>query len=407
MYENEYLYVSTSGPEEFIYLWKNKEIVCLKYSMKKIYFFDPVTQYQKRQQEIDNAILSVIRSGTYINGPEVQQFSEALSKFTQANYVIPCGNGTDALQVALMALNLKPGDEVIVPAFTYVAPAEAIGLLGLIPVFVDVDAATFNIDVQKIRQAVTNHTKAIIPVHLFGQAADMEPILQIAFENGLAVIEDNAQSLGAVYSFLTGEKKQCGTIGDIGCLSFFPTKNLGCFGDGGAVLTNDEILYKSSKMKASHGQSKKYYHEVVGCNSRLDTLQAAVLNVKLQYMEEDLKRKQHIAGYYYKNLADLSDVLILPVQATYSTHTYHQFTIRVKNGRRDALHHFLAQESVPSMVYYPLALPEQPAFHPFKREKAEFPVAESLCRSALSLPIHPELNEEQLEYIVLKIKSFF
>ncbi len=366
-------------------------------------------QYKKIQSEIDNAIKEVIDSTAFINGSAVAGFAKELSDYTGSKYVIPCGNGTDALQISFMALDLQPGDEVIVPSFTYIAAAEAILLLGLKPVFVDVYPDTYNIDIQRIQAVITTKTKAIIPVHLFGQSVDMEKLLNIASKNNLYVIEDNAQSIGSVYTFSDGQKKQCGTMGNIGCLSFFPSKNLGCFGDGGAMLTNDETLAEKLKMIASHGQAVRYYHEIIGCNSRLDTLQAAILRVKLKHLDEYNKARQQAAHYYQENLKELKAYVQLPFESTYSTHVYHQFTISIKNDKRNELKKYLQEQGVPTMIYYPLSLPEQKVFQnnrniDISKERIN---ADILAASVLSLPIHTELAEDQLEYIVNKIKAFF
>ena len=376
--------------------------------MKKIQMLDLSGQYKKIKTEVDEAIQEVIDSTAFINGAAVACFAEELSDYTGAKHVIPCGNGTDALQMALMALDLHAGDEVIVPAFTYIAAAEAVLQLGLTPVFVDVDSATYNIDVAQLQHAISAGTKAIIPVHLFGQSVDMEPLLHFARENDLHVIEDNAQSIGTIYTFGDGMQKQCGTMGAIGCLSFFPSKNLGCFGDGGAMLTNDSDLAKRLKMIASHGQSVKYHHEILGCNSRLDTIQAAVLRVKLKYLNQYNIARQQVATYYHQHLSELSEVIQLPVEVPYSTHTYHQFTIQVKNGKRDELKAYLSENDIPAMVYYPLSLPEQPVFmRCMKDNKVCTESARALSQSVLSLPMHTEMEEEQLAYIVNKIKAFF
>ncbi len=368
---------------------------------------DLTTQYSRIQKEIDEAVLQCIRSGEYINGKEAGIFAQNLAGYTGAQYAIPCANGTDALQIALMALDLQSGNEVIVPAFTYVASAEVIALLKLVPVLVDVDSETFNIDVEKFRKAITNKTKAVIPVHLFGQTCDMQPILETCKQHGIAVIEDNAQSIGAVYSFPGGRQLQAGTIGDIGTLSFFPSKNLGCYGDGGAMLTNDEALANRLKMIASHGQSQKYYHDVIGCNSRLDTLQAAILNVKLKYLDKFIEARQQATAYYDEQLQDLSDCITLPAVSAYSTHVYHQYTIRVKEGKRDRLKQFLLEKNIPSMIYYPLPLHHQKAFKNIVRIGSDLSQSEQLSQSVLSLPMHTELNKEQLNYIVDSIKQFF
>ncbi|MDR0232058.1 MAG: DegT/DnrJ/EryC1/StrS family aminotransferase [Dysgonamonadaceae bacterium] len=373
----------------------------------KIQQVDLTTQYLRIQKEMDEAVLQCIRSGAYINGAEVGIFAQNLAGYTGAQYVIPCANGTDALQIALMALDLQPGDEVIVPAFTYVASAEVIALLKLVPVLVDVDFETFNMDVEKFKKAITNKTKAVIPVHLFGQTCDMQPILEICKLHKIAVVEDNAQSIGSVYTFSDGQKLQAGTMGDIGTLSFFPAKNLGCYGDGGAMLTNNETLAGKLKMIASHGQSRKYYHDVVGCNSRLDTLQAAILNVKLKYLSDFIEARQQAATYYNEQLQELSGCIVLPAVADYSTHVYHQYTIRLKEGKRDELKQFLYEKNIPSMIYYPLPLHHQKAFKDIIRVGSDLSQSEQLSQSVLSLPMHTELNKEQQDYIIDSIKQFF
>ncbi|MCL2649642.1 MAG: DegT/DnrJ/EryC1/StrS family aminotransferase [Candidatus Azobacteroides sp.] len=373
----------------------------------KIRQVDLISQYDHIRREIDEAVLRCIGSGEYINGKEVSAFAENLASYSGAKYVIPCANGTDALQISLMALNLQPGDEVIVPAFTYVASAEAIALLRLIPVLVDVDSRTFNMDVEKFKNAISDKTKAVIPVHLFGQVCDMQPVLEIAKQHHIHIVEDNAQSIGAVYSLPDGEKQQAGTIGDIGALSFFPTKNLGCYGDGGAMLTNNEILANKLKMISAHGQSQKYHHDVIGCNSRLDTLQAAILNVKLKYIDKYIKSRQAAAEYYTKQLQMLNDYIVLPYSAGYSTHVYNQYTIQVKGEKRDNLKQFLLEKGVPSMIYYPLPLHHQKAFKDNIRIGSDLSRSEQLCRSVLSLPMHTELDKTQQDYIIDSVKQFF
>jgi dTDP-4-amino-4,6-dideoxygalactose transaminase len=367
--------------------------------MKSILMVDLVTQYQKMQVEMDAAILKAVRSGDYINGKAVRDFSSNLAAYTGAKYAVPCANGTDALQIALMALGLQPGDEVIVPDFTYVAAAEVIALLKLTPVPVDVDPVTFNIDVKKMTGSLSLKTKAIIPVHLFGQCSDMAPILKIARENALHVVEDNAQGIGSTYTFSDGEQRQAGTMGDIGALSFFPAKNLGCYGDGGALLTNNEALAQKMRMIALHGQSKKYFHEVIGCNSRLDTLQAAILNVKLPYLDAYIQARQKVAQAYNEALKTRTDLYEPPVCIPSSTHVYHQYTLKVKQGKRDALQKYLKERKVPTMVYYPNPLHRQQAFRGVIRIGSDLSETEKLCQSVLSLPIHTELNEEQIHYI--------
>ena len=374
--------------------------------MEKIEMVDLVGQYHRLKKEIDAAIFSTIEEGRFINGPQIQAFQKNFEAYLGVRNVIPCANGTDALQIALMSLGLKPGEEVIVPSFTYVATAEVIGLLGLTPVMVDVDYSSFTISVENIEKAITDKTKAVVPVHLFGQSCDMAPIMELAKKYNLYVIEDNAQAVGAEYIYSSQLHKKTGTIGTIGCISFFPSKNLGCYGDGGAIVTNDDELAQKIKMIANHGQRIKYHHDLIGCNSRLDSIQAAVLNVKLQYLDDFAKARILVAGYYDKELSCIEEIL-LPKHFSYSSHVYHQYTLRVKNGRRDDLQSYLKEKGVPSMVYYPLPLDEQPAFKSISRVAEELHNAKQLCSEVLSIPIHTEMTEESLVYIVEQIKSFF
>jgi UDP-2-acetamido-2-deoxy-ribo-hexuluronate aminotransferase len=363
-------------------------------------------QYLKLQEEIDTSIMNVIRSANYINGLEVESFANNLSNYLDGVFVIPCANGTDALQLALMALDLQPGDEVIVPAFTYVATAEVIALLRLKPVLVDVDPLDFNISISKIELAISQKTKAIVPVHLFGQCADMEPILLLAEKYSLFVVEDTAQALGAKYTFSDGSIKMAGTMGHIGCTSFFPSKNLGCYGDGGAVLTYDKVIADKIRMLANHGQVKKYYHKYVGVNSRLDTIQAAVLNVKLKYLDDFSSSRYSAADKYY-SLLHSQDGILLPHRLKNSSHVFHQFTILVLNGKRDDLKNHLESIGVPSMIYYPLPLYEQEAFNEVCEVVGTVEVTKGLCTSVLSLPMHTELTEEDQVFISNGVKSFF
>lgn len=363
-------------------------------------------QYNKIQTEIDTAVINVIRSAKFINGPEVHSFTKNLSNFLGNAYVIPCANGTDALQIAMMSLNLQPGDEVILPSFTYVATAEVIGLLRLKPIMVDVDPKTFNITRSNIEKAIGPKTKAIVPVHLFGQCADMEPILALAKERGLYIIEDTAQAIGAVYTFSNGAKKQAGTMGHIGCTSFFPSKNLGCYGDGGAIYTHDPLLSERIKMLANHGQVKKYVHKYIGVNSRLDTIQAAILDIKLKYLDQYIAARSDAADLY-DNLLSGIDGLETPVRAKNSTHVFHQYTLVIGNGKRDVLKQHLEAEGIPAMVYYPVPLNEQEAFRANGKVVGPLDVTERLCDSVLSLPMHTELTEEQQVFIANNIKSFF
>ncbi len=363
-------------------------------------------QYAKIQKEIDEAVLQTIRDAAFINGPQVAEFTKNLSIYLDNSFVIPCANGTDALQIAMMALDLEPGDEIIVPSFTYVATAEVIGLLNLKPVMVDVDPIHFNITRENIEQAITSRTKAIVPVHLFGQCANMEPILALAKQYNLFVIEDTAQAIGAVYTFSDGTKKQAGTMGDIGCTSFFPSKNLGCYGDGGAIFTKNQSLAEKIKMISNHGQVKKYVHKYIGVNSRLDTIQAAILNIKLKNLDSYSNARKNAADKYDKLLEGISE-LFTPVRVHYSTHVFHQYTLQVKNGKRDALKKHLEEAGIPAMIYYPIPLNEQEAFKSIGSVIGTLNVTEELCRSVLSLPMHTELTEDQQEFIAGHIQSFF
>jgi len=366
---------------------------------------DLKTQYLRIREEIDREVIEVIASAKYINGPKVREFQKALEAYLDVNHVIPCANGTDALQIALMALDLHGGDEVIVPSFTYVATAEVIALLGLKPIMTDVDPDTFNITSEIIEKAITPKTKAIVPVHLFGQCADMESIMMVAKNYGLPVIEDTAQALSADYFFYNGKAKKAGTIGTIGCTSFFPSKNLGCYGDGGAMITNDDELATKLRLISNHGQSKKYFHSVIGVNSRLDAIQAAVLKVKLRYLDEYSQARQRIAAFYDEAFQNL-DGLKIPVRQPKSTHIFHQYTLLVKNGRRNELKAYLAERGIPSNIYYPLPLYKQEAFKKYFSGN-ELPFSERLCQSVLSLPIHTEMSKETLEYIVEGVITFF
>ncbi len=374
-------------------------------SQKKIQMVDLQGQYLKIKPEVDSAIQDCLLNATFINGPEVANFTNSLAKYLDASYVIPVANGTDALQIAMMALGLKHGDEVLVPAFTYVATAEVIALLGLTPVWVDVDPATFTIDVAKLEFAITDKTKAIVPVHLYGQTASMEQLMSIARKHQLFVIEDNAQALGADYSMSDGAVMKAGLIGDIGCTSFFPSKNLGCYGDGGALYTNNKTLAESIKMIANHGQKVKYHHDVVGINSRLDSLQAAILNVKIKYLDGYTSARQLAASRYDSLLAGIEQIE-LPFRNNQSTHVFHQYTIKVKNDR-DGLKHFLEQQGIPTMIYYPLPMHLQKAYLKDTYPLGMFPVSEALCSQVISLPMHTELDETTQIFIAEKIKTFF
>lgn len=371
-----------------------------------ILMVDLLGQYEKIKLQVDEAILKVIQASLFINGPQVKSFENKLQEYVNIAHVVSCANGTDALQITLMALGLKPGDEVIVPAFTYVATAEVIGLLGLTPVMVDVDPDTFNITAELVKPAITEKTRAIIPVHLFGQCTDMEDLLALAESCNIYIIEDTAQATGAVYTFRNGEKKQAGTMGHIGCTSFFPSKNLGCFGDGGAVFTASKKLAEQVRMIANHGQIKKYYHEVLGVNSRLDTLQAAILEVKLNYLDNYSMARNIAASYYDNNLSQI-DGIKTPFRALNSNHVFNQYTIQVLNGKRDELKEFLKDHGIPSMIYYPLPLFDQGAFKAIGRCVGSLETSSQLCKQVLSLPIHTEMDEKTQHYIVNIIQSFF
>jgi UDP-2-acetamido-2-deoxy-ribo-hexuluronate aminotransferase len=373
--------------------------------MKKIQMVDLKSQYEKMKEEIDMAVLNVIGSTAYINGPEVKAFQEELEKYLGVKHVIPCANGTDALQVSMMALGLKPGDEVITTSFTFIATAEVIALLGLTPVVVDVDPYTYNIDPIAVRKAITPKTKAIVPVHLFGQCADMEAMLEIAKENNLFIIEDNAQAIGADYIFKDGSKKKAGTIGHVGATSFFPSKNLGCYGDGGAVFTNDDELAKMLRIIVNHGMVVRYYHDLVGVNSRLDSVQAAILRVKLKRLNDYCKARNQAAEYYNKAFAN-NPKIITPCRFDKSTHVFHQYTLVTKNIDRNKLQESLTSKDIPAMIYYPVAMHMQKAYQDPRYKAGDFPVTEMLCQSVISLPMHTELDEEQLKYITDAVLEF-
>ena len=359
---------------------------------------DLQSQYQRIKQDIDNGIQEVIQSAAFIKGKKVTDFQHHLEQYTGAKHVIPVGNGTDALQIALMALGLKPGDEVITPTFTFIATAEVVALLGLTPVVVDVDWDTMNMDMDAVRRAITPKTKAIVPVHLFGQCVEMEALMDLAKEHNLYIIEDACQAIGAQYTFSNGETKQAGTMGHIGCTSFFPSKNLGCYGDGGAIFTNDDELAARMQAIANHGMVVRYHHDIIGVNSRLDSIQAAVLDAKLPHLDEYIAARQQAAAYYDKVFASNEKVLI-PCRAPHSTHVFHQYTLRVIGADRDSLREGLAEKGIPAMIYYPVPLHQQKAYLDPRYKDGDFPIAERLAACVLSLPMHTELDEEQLEYI--------
>ncbi len=364
----------------------------------KIQMVDLKSQYEKIKVEVDAGIQDVINNTQFIKGPQIKQFEEALAKELGVNHVIACANGTDALQIAMMALGLKPGDEIILPVFTYVATAEVIGLLGLTPVMVDVDPDTFCIDVDLIEAKITTKTKAIVPVHLFGQCANMEEILRISSKHNLFVIEDTAQAIGATYTFNDGKVVGAGCMGTIGTTSFFPSKNLGCYGDGGALMTNDDDIAKQIRMICNHGQIIQYVHEVIGVNSRLDSIQAAILSAKLPYLKSyELARNE--AANIYDSLLGNHPNLIIPKRNPKSTHVFHQYTLQIVGKNRDEIRRKLADSGIPSMVYYPIELHKQKAFSVYHREGDSYPVSEKLCATVLSLPMHTEMTKEMVEYI--------
>jgi len=375
--------------------------------MKPIRMVDLRTQYEQIQSEIDQSVRQVFQDTAFINGPQVKDFASNLGQYLQAGHVIPCANGTDALQIALMALDLEPGDEVITPDFTFISTVEVVKLLGLRPVLVDVDETYFTLQVDRIRKAITPRTRAIVPVHLYGQCAPMQQIMQLARENNLAVVEDAAQSLGAEYK-LNGETKKSGTIGDIGCTSFFPSKNLGCYGDGGALFTNDPELADKIRTIANHGSHKKYYHSRTGVNSRLDTLQAAILDVKLKYLDQYNTARQKAASWYDRALSGIPQIQTPQLQP-HSTHIYHQYTLKLSEEvSRDDLKNYLNDRGIPSMVYYPVPMHLQEAFNePGQFQEGDFPVSERLSRSVLSIPMHTELDEEHLNYISQTLTNYF
>ncbi len=363
---------------------------------------DLQSQYTHIKAEIDAGIQEVIDSAAFIKGPKVKSFQEHLEAYTGAKHVIPVGNGTDALQIALMGLGLKPGDEVITPTFTFIATAEVVALLGLTPVVVDVNWETMNMDVEAVRRAITPRTKAIVPVHLFGQCADMEALIALAEEHHLYVVEDACQAIGARYTFSNGETKQAGTIGHIGCTSFFPSKNLGCYGDGGAIFTNDDTLADRMQAIANHGCHVRYHHDEVGVNSRLDSIQAAILDAKLPHLDAYTAARQRAAAYYDKAFAN-NEKLLIPGRDPHSTHVFHQYTLRVVGVDRDQLREGLAERGIPAMIYYPVPLHQQKAYLDPRYKDGDFPVAERLAACVLSLPMHTELDEEQLAFITSSV----
>ncbi len=373
--------------------------------MKKIQMVDLITQYQKIKPAIDSAILNVIENAQFINGPEVSSFQSELETYLGVKHVIPCANGTDALQIALMALDLKQGDEIITPSFTYIATTEVMALLGLKPVFVEVDKDTFCIDPTVIEAAITSKTKAIVPVHLYGQAANMDAINKIAKKHNLFVVEDNAQAIGSDYYHEDGKVSKTGTISDIGCTSFFPSKNLGCYGDGGAICTNNDELAAKMRMIANHGQSQRYYHDVVGCNSRLDSIQAAVLRIKLRELDSYILARRKVADHYDSFFSTFIQIKT-PVRGLESNHVFHQYTLTLEGLDRDALNVFLATKDVPSMIYYPVPAHRQKMFSAFGSENTVLPITDWLTERVISLPIHTEMADDQLNHICSAVAEF-
>jgi len=367
--------------------------------MNMIRMADLHGQYLKIKDEIDQEIFKVIESTQFINGSAVKEFQKDLESYLGVKHVIPCANGTDALQIAMMALDLKPGDEVITSNFTFIATAEVIALLGLKPVLVDVDPKTFLIDPNSIKKAITDKTKAIVPVHLFGQSADMETIVAIAKEYKLSIIEDNAQAIGADFYFKDGKTQKVGTIGEIGCTSFFPSKNLGCFGDGGAIFTNSDQLAEKLRSIANHGMRIRYYHDNVGVNSRLDTIQAAILKVKLKYLDQYNNSRREAANYYDKAFNGHPNIET-PARVSFSNHIFHQYTLVIKNIDRNKIRTLLEEKGIPSMIYYPVPLHLQKAYLDPRYKAGDFPATEALCETVLSLPMHTEMDENQLSFIV-------
>ena len=385
--------------------------------MKKIQMVDLQGQYQQIKEAVNSSIEQVLDTSAYINGPLVHEFQADLEKYLGVKHVIPCANGTDALQIAMMGLGLEQGDEVITADFTFAATVEVIALLKLTPVLVDVDAETYNIDIEALKRAITPKTKAIVPVHLFGQVANMDAVMEIAKEHNLFVIEDNAQAIGADYTFKDGTKKKAGTIGNVGTTSFFPSKNLGCYGDGGAIFTNDDALAHTIRGIVNHGMYTRYYHDVVGVNSRLDSIQAGVLKAKLPLLDTYCEARRNAARFYNKALST-SEHIITPVTKSNATqscgeicdtcdcHVFHQYTLQITNGKRDALHKHLLESGIPNAIYYPVALHSQKAYTDTRYNESDFPVTNELIKTVISLPMHTELDKEQLEFITKTILDF-
>ncbi len=373
--------------------------------MKNIQMVDLVTQYEGIKDEVDQRMQAVLQSAAFINGPEVKNFQQELQDYLGVKHVIPCANGTDALQIALMGLYLEPGDEVITVDFTFAATVEVIGLMKLKPVLVDVYPDSYNMNIEQLKSSITSKTKAIVPVHLFGQCANMDAILEVAKEHNIPVVEDTAQSIGASYKDNQGNWHKAGTMGDYGTTSFFPSKNLGCYGDGGAVFTNDDQLAENARSMANHGMRKRYYYDEIGINSRLDSLQAVVLSVKLKRLDAYCDARRKVADYYDEAFKDIEQ-LQTPERSEFSTHVFHQYTMKTKDIDRDALQAHLAEQNIPAMIYYPVPLHTQKAYSAFGFNDADYPVTNDLCKRVISLPIHTELDEEQLNHIVSNVRGF-
>ncbi|NVJ87982.1 MAG: DegT/DnrJ/EryC1/StrS family aminotransferase [Flavobacteriaceae bacterium] len=385
--------------------------------MKKIQMVDLQSQYERIKDSVDQSIQEVLNTSTYINGPLVHEFQKDLENYLEVKHVIPCANGTDALQIAMMGLGLQPGDEVITADFTFAATVEVIALLQLTPVLVDVDPNTFNIDINAIKSAITPKTKAIIPVHLFGQVANMDAILEIANKHNLYVIEDNAQAIGANYTFKNGKKQKAGTIGNVGTTSFFPSKNLGCYGDGGAIFTNDDELAHTIRGIVNHGMYTRYYHDVVGVNSRLDSIQAGVLKAKLPNLNEYCNSRRNAARFYNNAFKNNPNIITPTAKSNHTNscneicefcdcHVFHQYTLQITNGKRDELHKHLLDKKIPNAIYYPVALHKQKAYADERYNEADFPVTNELVKTVISLPMHTELDEEQLNFITETVNNF-
>jgi UDP-2-acetamido-2-deoxy-ribo-hexuluronate aminotransferase len=394
---------SVGNKNNTIILSKNIKFII----MNEIEMVDLKNQYKKIKHEINTSIQEVLDNTTFINGPQVINFIDSLKNYLGVKHVIPCANGTDALQIAMMGLEFKPGSELIVPAFTYIATVEAIVLLGLKPILIDVNEETFELDIKQLESKITKSTAGIVVVHLYGQCSNMEEILKISKKYNLKVIEDNAQSLGAIYTFSNNLKMRAGTIGDVGTTSFFPSKNLGCYGDGGAIFTNNDNLAKKIRMIANHGQSEKYYHDTIGVNSRLDSIQASILNVKLKYLDDYIFARNKVAIKYDNSLAQISKIYI-PKRVKNSTHVFHQYTIRLDESiNRDSLKNYLSDKGIQTMIYYPLPIHLQKAYNFIGGNKGQFPIAEKLCEQVLSLPIHTEMKDEVQDYIIQQISKYF